>query len=72
MMIPADKCKTRPYDILYLFTDAKPCPGNFYINSTFPIQKGEMVQINYTVTGEQRFYDFWSETAPARGYNVSN
>ena len=53
------------------YSDRKPCPGDFSFNSTFPVQEGEVVLINYTVTGEQRFYDFWSETAPARGYNVS-
>ena len=54
-----------------IWNDLEPCPGDFSFNSTFPVQEGEVVLINYTVTGEQRFYDFWSETAPARGYNVS-
>ena len=49
----------------------KPCPGDFSVNTTFPVQEDEVVLINYTVTGEQRFYDFWSQTAPAQGYNVS-
>ena len=52
-------------------SDLKPCPGDFSFNSTFPVQEGEVVLINYTVTGEQKFYDIWSETAPANGYNVS-
>ena len=55
----------------YLHSDGKPCPGDFSFNSTFPVQKGEVVLINFTVTGEQRFYDFWSQTAPAKGFNVS-
>ena len=50
-------------------SDLKPCPGDFSFNSTFPVQEDEVVLINYTVTGEQRFYDFW-KTAPA-GYDVS-
>merc|ERR1719378_1184968 len=52
-------------------SDEKPCPGDFSFNSTFPVQEGEVVLINYAVMGEQRFYNFWSETAPAQGYSCS-
>ena len=55
----------------WTYSDWKPCQGDFSFNSTFPVQEGEELLINYAVMGEQIFYDFWSETAPARGYNVS-
>ena len=53
-----------------IWNDHKPCPGDFTFNTTFPVQEGEAILINYTVVAEQRFYDFWSETAPAQGHNV--
>ena len=66
------KSRKSETDLQLGVSDEKPCPGDFSFNSTFPVQEGEELVINYTVTGEQRFYDFWSETAPAQGYNVSN
>ena len=59
------------YMVVMDYSDWKPCQGDFSFNSTFPVQEGEELLINYTVMGEKIFYDFWSETAPARGYNVS-
>ena len=49
---------------------SEPCQGKFSLNTMFPVQEGQVVLINYTVTGEQRFYDYWSKTAPFLGYNV--
>ena len=65
--VPADSlCNGDSGAVTY--SDTLPCQGDFSINSTFPVQKGEVIFINYTVTGEQRFYDFWSKN---NGYNVS-
>ena len=71
IVVPDDSGCLNGGDGYWTYSDPKPCPGDFSFNSTFPVQEGEVVLINYTVRGEQRFYDFWSETAPARGYNVS-
>jgi len=64
--VPAVDCNGS--DRSYSMSDYKPCPGDFSFNSTFPVQKGEVLLINYTVTGEQRFYDFWSNTDSAQGH----
>ena len=40
--------------------EANICPGIFSVNTTYPVQVGEVVLISYTVTGEMRFFDFWA------------
>lgn len=50
-------------------TDILPCPGEFNFDDTeFPVQKGDTVRFNFTVTGEQRFLEFLKD-ARDQGYH---